>query len=325
MKSKNQLTYSSIESLSQTTISSNSSAKNPKRRRSRKSGKLKKQEKIRRLVLNYGNKEIPISFKQIAKKVECTENYAKTTISKLVKAGRVIKTKTQFLSNRYAKPRVLCGKNLYTSPKNDVSKTNPKSSISTKVEIAKGITPRDFSKRKISKEGLKKEEKVNVLKLFGFESLIEEAPDWWFRDLKKLKKSLKLLKNKIKLGYNCRNKVNFITFLLKHGIFGYRHHCARNLSLAVNKPTLKRVEPYMASPYVANGYESLKELHKKHDLDLQFTNIQKLLRKGFSHLAMSADVMLKRLKLPGVQNTNAFLHHIVSMKEPVDVLRRKTA
>jgi DNA-binding Lrp family transcriptional regulator len=326
-------TSSSIKSIAQTTFSANSSSKKSKRRRSRRSGKLKKQEKIRRLVVNYGSKNIPISFKQIASKVGCTETYAKVTIAKLVKAGKIIKTATKFISKKYTKERVLCGKNLYTvpkpiepkSPENSDAKINPKTpNNSSKEELANGTTHRNFSKRK-NEEEFSRKEKLDLLKRYNMQDLVDKSPDWWFRDLKKLKQALQLTRKKIKKKYSCRDQIKFITFLLKHGVFGYRRHCARNLSLAINKPTLDRITPYMASPFVANGYESLKELYKKHSLDLQFTNIQKLLRKGFSHLAMSADVMIKRLKLPGVQNTNAFLHHIVSMKEPVDILRKKTA
>lgn len=333
MKSKNIETRSSIKSISQTTFSANSSSKKPKKRRSRKSNKLKKQEKIRRLVVNYGSKNIPISFKQISNKIGCTQRYAEITVAKLVKSGKVIKTSTKFTSKKYAKERVLCGKNLYTLPKPSESKSHENSDVkirsktkknSSKEELAKGTTHRDFPKRENYQEGFGNM-KFELFKRYKFQNLFEKAPPWWFKDLKNLEKALKLTRNKINRGYICRDVFQFITFLLKHGTFGYRRHCARNLSLAINRPNLDRITPYMASPFVANGYESLKELHKKHELDLQFTNIQKLLRKGFSHLAMSADVMLKRLKLPGVQNTNAFLHHIVSMKEPVDILRKKTA
>lgn len=336
MKSQNTTTDLSIESITQTTFSASRKAK---KRRSRKSTKLKKQEKIRRLVVNYGNKNIPISFKQIATKIGCTQRYAEITISKLVKAGKIVKTATTFISQKYSKERVLCGKNIYTSPQkveikseesteilNEKSdeKIRNKSKIFTKVKIAKGTALRNFSKNNFQ-ENLKKEEKRAFLKQLGFESLAENSPDWWFKKLPLLKKAFRLLKQKLKSGWKCRSQINFITFLLKHGVFGYRHHCARNLSLAINRPTIKRLEPYLASEYIANGYECLKELHKKHNLDITFANVQKLLRKGFSHLSMSADVMLKRLKLPGVNEMNAFLHHIVSMKEPVDVLRKKTA
>lgn len=312
-----------------------------KKRKSRRSGKLKKQEKIRRIILNYGNKGLQISFKQIANKVDCTTRYAEITVAKLVKAGKVIKTNNEFISKKYAKERVLCGKNLYTSPKPATPKKseedNPKSTEkndakirgktprnSSKEELANGTTHRDFFKRK-KEEEVSGKEKSDLFKRYELQDLYEKAPDWWFRDLKKLKNALKLTRMKIQRGYNCRNKINFISFLLKHGIFGYRRHCARNLSLAINKPNLERVEPFLTSEPLCQGYDALRELRKKHDLDVQFTNIQKLLRKGFSHLGMSAEVMLQRLKLPGVKNVDAFLHHLVGMKEPYDCLKKKEA
>ena len=79
----------------------------------------------------------------------------------------------------------------------------------------------------------------------------------------------------------------------------------------------------MDSDAKMQGYEALKELHKKHNLDLSFSNVQKLLRQGFNKLSISAEVMLKRLKIPGIVNVNAFMHHLLSMKEPYDILRKR--
>ena len=303
-----------------------------KKRRSRRSGKLKKQDKIQRIALNYGNKGICISFKQIAKRVGCTETYAKITIAKLVKAGKVIKTSTEFVSKKYDKERVLCGKNIYTSPKKstpkstekDTSKINPKTNYLNlyKYKFANGTTHRNFSKEKSSQDGFRKH-KVEVLGAYGFQDHAQKAPLWWFRDLARLKKALKLLKRKQAGGYKCKNFIYFISFLLKHGTFGYRRHCARNLSLAINKPTLERIEPLMASSAIAQGYEALKELHKKHNLDVSFTNMTKLLRKNYPQLSMAAQVMVKRLKIPGVEDTNKYLHFLVSMSNPLEVLQRK--
>ena len=215
-------------------VISNNIHKNPfsakpskKKRRSRRSGKLKKQDKIQRIALNYGNKGICISFKQIAKRVGCTETYAKITIAKLVKAGKVIKTSTEFVSKKYDKERVLCGRNLYTSPKKSSKKSEPKSpqksdetsdakinpkTISQnlyKYKFANGISHRNFSKEKSSQEGLRKH-KLEVLGAYGFQDHAPKAPLWWFRDLSRLKKALKLLKRKQAGGYKCKNFFYFI-------------------------------------------------------------------------------------------------------------------
>ena len=315
-------------------FSNHSSTKSRKKKKP-----LKKQDCIRKILL--ASKK-PISFKEISEKVGCTKRYVKITIAKLIAKGKIVKSPTEYLCTKYKKDRIYCGKNLYSYPKKSSQKQENSKNVSDKNtgEKIPPITSRinldksklakcvhaceDFSKRKFTQEGFRTE-KLEILKRYGFEDLADKAPRWWFRDLRRLHSALKLLQKKLARGYSCRDPFQFLCYLLKHGTFGYRRHCARNLSLAINRPTLDRVEPYMASPFVANGYEALKELHKKHDLDIAFTNLQKLLRKGFSHLAMSADVMLKRLKLPGVQNTNAFLHHIVSMKEPVDILKKKTA
>ena len=306
-----------------------------KKRKSRRSGKLKKQDKIKRLILNYGNKGLQISFNQIAQKIGCTTRYAEITVAKLVKSGKVIKTHTEHISYKYKKERVFCGRNIYTSPKPKADKTDQKNDGKTdgkirartsrnlnKYKYANGTSHRDFSTKK-NEEECSGREKFELFKSYGFQNLVEEAPDWWFKDLKGLKKALKLLKNKLKRGYGCRNKINFITFLLKHGIFGYRRHCARNLSLAVNRPTLKRIEPLMANEAVAQGYEALRELRTKHGLDVSFMNMEKLLRKKYPHLSTAAQVMLKRLKLPGIKNMNSFLHFLIGMDEPYNYLKRK--
>ena len=185
-----------------------------------------------------------------------------------------------------------------------------------KSKFAKDKQP-EFSKKYITQE-----QKIEVLKTYGFESYAEKSPIWWFRDLTRLKTALRLLKAKLKRGFKPKNFFNFITFLLKHGTFGYRRHIARNTSLAINRPTIDRIEPFMRSEAIANGYESLKELHRKHALDISFTNIQKLARKGYAKLFTAAEVVLKRLKLPGIVNINAFMHHLISMKEPYDILRK---
>lgn len=182
-----------------------------------------------------------------------------------------------------------------------------------------------FAKAKqleFSKKFITQEQKFEVLKTYGFESYAEKSPIWWFRDLTRLKAALRLLKAKLKRGFKPKNFFNFITFLLKHGTFGYRRHIARNTSLAINRPTIDRIEPFMRSEAIANGYESLKKLHQKHALDISFTNIQKLARKGYAKLFTAAEVMLKRLKIPGIKDVNAFMHHLISMKEPYDILRK---
>lgn len=302
-----------------------------KKRKSRRSSKLKKQDKIWLLATNYGKKDIPISFKQIAEKVGCTVRYAEITIARLLKAGKILKTKTTFLSKKYKKERLLCGKNIYKLPP-DLPRSVTKKirgkflPISSTEEIAKGQAPRNSSKEDLSEEFSRREEKVSVLKPLGFENLAEDSPDWWFNDLNKLKKALFLLKKKLKKGWKCRNKINFITFLLKRGIFGFRTYAAKDLSLAISKPSLERVEKFLEPEPTRLAYDGLSELYKKHDLDVSPRSMEKLMRKKFCHLKIAVEVCHKRLlwsKGEKIKNINAFLNYLVGMQNPYDFLKRK--
>ena len=252
------------------------------------------------------------------------------------------KTKKKKLTREF-KPRKTTNKNLNSNQSEKfTTKLNLKKN-SSKEELAKAkswkFLEKSSEKRKKSKKKqtstkkyLSKEEwhkyKTDILKPFGFENLAKRAPAWWFRDLKRLHSALKRLIKKLKRGWTCRDPFKFICFLMKHGTFGYRRHCARNLSLVIVKPTLKRLEPFLESDSIANGYEAIKSLWKNHNLKIDFTSIQKLLRKNFPHLAAAAHVCQKRLKFTKaepIRNINGFLSYLVGMDEPYDYLKRKEA
>ena len=78
-----------------------------------------------------------------------------------------------------------------------------------------------------------------------------------------------------------------------------------------------------ASEKVLSDFDKLKGL-KKRGLNTSFSELEKLLRKGFSHLATSAEVLLKILKWQRVENLNGFLNWLVSLKEPFEVVKKKT-
>ena len=71
-----------------------------------------------------------------------------------------------------------------------------------------------------------------------------------------------------------------------------------------------------------SDFDRLKEL-KKRGLNTSFAEIQKLLRKGFSHLACCVEVLLKLLQYQSVRKINGFLNWLVSCKEPFDVFKKK--
>lgn len=210
------------------------------------------------------------------------------------------------------------GTEIYKKPKKFTTNKNYKRNLD-KSKFAKDKQP------ETSKNYITKDQKIEVLKAYGFEPYAEKAPIWWFRSPARLKAALRLLKAKLKCGFKPKNFYKFVTFLMKRGTFGYRRHCARETSIAIVRPTIKRIEPYLETEPRTNGYEALKKLHQTHRLDISFSNMQKLARHGYAKLFTSAEVMLKRLKLPGIKDVNAFMHHLISMKEPYDILRKKHA
>ncbi|MGE0198863.1 MAG: hypothetical protein AB7S94_08930, partial [Simkaniaceae bacterium] len=54
-----------------------------------------------------------------------------------------------------------------------------------------------------------------------------------------------------------------------------------------------------------------------------FKEMEKLLRKGFSHLASCTEVLLKILKWRAIKNLNGFLNWLVSLKEPFEIFNKK--
>lgn len=208
------------------------------------------------------------------------------------------------------------------SPKKFTTNKNSKENLD-KSKLAKASgTPSAGYFYSSYEEFLEKSGRKALFAKYGFENQVLKAPNWWFKDIAKLKAALRLLKAKLKRGFKPKNFYKFISYLLKRGVFSWFRHCARETSVAISRPTIKRIEPFMRSEAIANGYESLKKLHQKHALDISFTNIQKLARKGYAKLFTAAEVMLKRLKLPGIKDVNAFMHHLISMKEPYDILRK---
>ena len=107
-------------------------------------------------------------------------------------------------------------------------------------------------------------------------------------------------------------------------------HCplARRV-MAVVKPTIDRVMPFVeSSEPIRQTYDGLVKLHKSHGLKMDFTNVQKLLRKKFPHLTAAVEVCFKRLSLESadkIRNVNGFLNYLVGMTNPYDYLKRKEA
>ncbi|MDN3508701.1 MAG: hypothetical protein P0S93_01520 [Candidatus Neptunochlamydia sp.] len=51
--------------------------------------------------------------------------------------------------------------------------------------------------------------------------------------------------------------------------------------------------------------------------------MEKLLRKGFSHLASCTEVLLKILRWRAIKSFNGFLNWLISLKEPFEIFNKK--
>lgn len=77
-----------------------------------------------------------------------------------------------------------------------------------------------------------------------------------------------------------------------------------------------------SSEKVLSDFDCLKDL-KKRGLNTSFSEMTRLQRKGFSHLAQASSVLVKLLKRQEIKNLNAFLNWLISLKEPFSVFQSK--
>jgi len=178
-------------------------------------------------------------------------------------------------------------------------------------------------------EFLEKSGRKALFAKYGFEDQVEKAPNWWFRDIKKLESALKLVKSKLSnkhKPFKLKNFNNFMSYLLKHGVFGWHRHCARELSIAIVQPSIKNTLKFCMSDPIEKTYLGLKELHEKNNLKLGFACVQKLLRSKFPKLSAAVSVCLTRLswkKGDQIRDINAFLNYLIGMHNPFDYLKTK--
>lgn len=313
-----------------------------KKKKSKKKPQAK--DRVLKILLNPHYEGKGTSFTTIAKLAKLSSRqHASILVNKLKAEGKILVDHTEYEHPRYPTAQC-CGKNIYkpgpNAPKKYLKKPEKNSSdydTNSRKEtlINKSLLEKkpqanffgDLLKKKRRKgENLRKKTnrfgKKHLFAKYGFEKYLPRAPKWWFRDKAKLEAALRLIRNKLKKGFKLRSFINFLSHLLKHGVFGYRRHCSRNLCVALS-PNLNYVIPYLATAPIETGYCALKELKHKHGLDTTFTSMSRLLRRGYAHLAMASEVMIKRLKFKPVRSVTGYLNFLVSLKEPYDVLKPK--
>jgi len=167
--------------------------------------------------------------------------------------------------------------------------------------------------------------KLEVLRRHGFEKFAKGAPSWWFRDLEKLEKALRLVKSKVKNGFGRHRKINFFKFvshLLKNEAAGYRKWRAMEFVKDFSSPSIQRVNKYFETEFKQRAWEDFSALFKQQKFKLNLDTAQKLLRRGFQHAAKCAEVSLKRLKLGGIKCSTGFTLSLVNMRNPMDILTK---
>jgi hypothetical protein len=167
--------------------------------------------------------------------------------------------------------------------------------------------------------------KLEVLRRHGFEKFAKGAPSWWFRDLEKLEKALRLVKSKVKKGFGRHRKINFFKFvshLLKNEASGYRKWRAMEFVKDFSSPSIQRVNKYFETAFKQRAWEDFSALFNQQKFKLNLDTAQKLLRRGFQHAAKCAEVSLKRLKLGGIKYTTGFTLSLVNMRNPMDILTK---
>ena len=267
---------------------------------------------------------LKISFLELSKTLAVSERTAKRYIKKDLENGFITRERTTYQCRKYKTP--LSGRNIYTLTDKGYAYLNSSNqgSLTPQSLIKKNSSKEEFAKDKPSAAFSKfKREKEKILAKYRLSHLVSRAPHWWFRDLLTLEKTLKLLNNKKKKGYKVKNEERWISSVIRDRGRGFRHKVAKktSLTLANNKKELLNIVE-TSSDRVLSDFDRLKEL-KKMGLNTSFKEMEKLLRKGFSHLASCTEVLLKILKWRAIKNLNGFLNWLVSLKEPFEIFNKK--
>lgn len=265
-----------------------------------------------------------ISFLEIANVLGVSERTAKRYIKKDLENGFITRERTTYQCRKYK--TLLSGRNIYTLTDKGQSYLNSSNqgSLTPQSLIKKNSSKEEFAKDKPAAAFSKfKKEKEKILGKYRLSHLVSRAPHWWFRDLSTLEKTLKLLNIKKKRRYKVKNEERWISSVIRDRGRGFRHKVAKktSLTLANNKKELLNIVE-TSSDRVLSDFDRLKEL-KKRGLNTSFKEMEKLLRKGFSHLASCTEVLLKILKWQAIKNLNGFLNWLVSLKEPFEIFNKK--
>jgi len=248
---------------------------------------------------------IKISYEGVAQKCHTTSRSAKNYIKRDLEAGLIYRERRRYIHPVFKK---LCdGRNTYFLTEQGKillgRKAKPPSSGSRDPQKPSRELLLDFSK------------KLQNLSSFEVEELPKEVPLWWLKDLPLLKKTLKLLHQKIKKGYKVCAPYAWISKVLKERGVGYRQKVANEVFRHLQNPEREANFP----PPVQNTYALLRKFSAL-GLDTSISSIKKLLRKGFAHLGLALCTFDKLLQYStDISNPSAFLNYLISLEDPIAI------
>ena len=252
--------------------------------------------------------KVKISYGGIARKCHVTERSAKNYIRRDIESGLIVRQR-----NRYTHPvfkRMCDGRNTYllTNHGRGVLRKEPSPPSSGSSSKGNGGKLLFLELSTMLKTG----KTAQMPRMRG------QLPEWWFKDLQLLKKTLQLLSQKIKQGYRLQNPIGWVSSALKDQGCGYRQKVAQNVFEKLQQPTSTSAP----SESIKQFYARLRDLQEK-GLDTSVPSLKKLLRKGFAHLG-SALCALEKLQTYDlkIENLTAFLNYLVSLKDPHSVYRK---
>lgn len=192
----------------------------------------KKQEKILFYVSNFLK---PMSYAEIGAKCGCTKRHVIRVVKWLVQHNLIIKKFTTYTPEHTT--LLLSGKNKYRPGQ----KCHPKKVVLDRTSMNRSLLKPEALATPISNEKSSFVDRKALVGSYGFEKETGYLPNWWFRDVTLLRKTLRLLKAKVAKGYGVKSFVKWVSHTLARGATGYRRHLAKAVTL--NLAALGRTTP----------------------------------------------------------------------------------
>ena len=252
---------------------------------------------------------LKISYEGIAQRCQVTTRTAKNYIKRDLEAGFILRKKSLFLHPVYK--RSWNRTNCYFLT------TKGKKALGLDIQTQPSLTLLPCSAKKEDFQ-LLLDLALQLSSASNYQNVLKKKspfPKWWFRNLFLLRKTLNLFFQKLKKGYHYRSPKKWISSVLKQEGIGYRQKQAQEFSKKIANKMLPQ------TPFEKGLIQTLKSLQKQ-GLDTSSSSLQRLLRKGLSHLQSAVTVLEKFIfwKKP-IQSLNGMLNWLVRQKDPLELLK----